>query len=49
MRLERHASYRGRTTPEITWRVWNDTETAFTPFKRKRDALAYIAASEGEE
>ena len=44
--VERHASYRGRTTPTIEWRVWNKDHTCYMNFPTKREALAYIKASE---
>ncbi len=44
MTLERHESYRGRTTPEITWRVWNNAHDYYAEFKTKREAFAYVNA-----
>lgn len=44
--IERHESYRGRTTPEIEWRVWNESHTSYVAFKTKREALAYANAIE---
>jgi hypothetical protein len=40
-RVERHESYRGRTTPEVTWRVWNADYTCYTEFKTRREARKY--------
>ncbi len=48
-RVERHEVYRGRTTPEIEWRVWNADNTNYTPFKTKREAFAYALLSEIRE
>lgn len=43
--IERKASYRGRTTPEVEWRVWNADHTSYMTFKTKREALAYDGVS----
>jgi hypothetical protein len=47
--IERHESYRGRTTPEIEWRVWNPTHTQFTAFRTKREAVHFMDFSNVEE
>lgn len=39
--IERHESYRGRVTPEVEWRVWNENHDSYMAFALKRDALAY--------
>ncbi len=44
--VERHESYRGRTTPVIEWRVWNADHTCYMVFKTKREAVAYARACE---
>lgn len=44
--LERYESCRGRTTPEIEWRVWNNDHTMYRSFKRKKDAIEYLRATE---
>jgi hypothetical protein len=44
--LERHESYRGRTTPEISWRVWNSNHTSYTNFQTKREAKEYLEVME---
>lgn len=41
MKLERHETYRGGSTPIVEWRVWHDEHT-FVPFRTKRDALEYM-------
>jgi hypothetical protein len=46
--IERHESYRGRTTPEVTWRVWNATRNSYVQFTTKRDAVAYEALTRSE-
>jgi len=48
-KIERHESYRGRTTPEVTWRVWNADHTCYMTFKTKREATAYANVSAGRE
>jgi hypothetical protein len=42
-RLERRESFRGRTTPEIEWRVWNKDHTRYATYNSKREALANLA------
>ena len=46
--IERHVSHRGNTGGEVTWRVWNPDHTFYTPFKTRRDALAYAIPPEPE-
>jgi len=47
--LQRYESYRGRTTPEIEWRVWNPEHSSFVGFRTKRDAVIYLAACNAAE
>jgi len=45
-RLERYESSRGRTTPEVQWRLWNLRRDSYQTFKTKREALAMLAICE---
>ena len=40
--MQRYESTRSRTTAQVEWRVWNQDHSCFTPFKTKRDAVAYM-------